>query len=194
MIRYIEVDGTHRYGQGDWTVPESALDTIPDCINACITHRFEWDTELGGVGRSHIWEVAGLNLYYYAVPPLAPTFSIPSAELLVITFSHGAQVAFHAFAAGLKGRLITLNPPVRGDMEDVIAKARPNISTWVNLYGDWKDIWAVLGAVGDRHFGIRRQFPQADHNILVPGKHGEALHDMEHQDRWREWVTLATQG
>lgn len=192
MIKYIEVDGTHRYLQGDWSVPESVLDTLPQCANACVLSRFEWDTALGGFGRSHAWEVAGLNLYYYAVPPLAPTFAIPSDELLVITFSHGAQVALHAFADGLKGRLITLNPPIRGDMDAVIAKARPNIRRWVNLYGDWKDLWAVLGAVGDGHFGIRRQFKQADVNIRVPGRHGAALHDQAHCGRWRDWVLEAT--
>lgn len=197
-MRYILVDGTHgAYDKDDWSRPDGRMvqEVLPACGLLPVNNDtpFRWSTALEGLwGKDIEWRVAGMALYQYAVPWLCPAHRIPGNDLLVISFSHGAQVALHAFAQGLKGRLLTINPPVRSDMESVIATARPNLLRWVNLYGDWKDVWAVLGAVGDGHFGLRRQFPQADVNLLVRGPHGAALRDSKFTATWPGWIAEVT--
>lgn len=190
---YIAVAGTWeaKRPETNFALPNSAfamnLETL-GFVPASELQPFEWSTEVDGLdGKNSVWEFAGLSLFYYAVPPLFPGARLKPEDTLVIAFSHGAQVAFHAFAHGLRGRLITVNPPVRSDMEPIIKKGRPNMIRWVNLYGDWKDVWAVLGAMRDGHFGIRRQFELADKNILVKGAHGAALH-REHNGDWSGWL------
>lgn len=190
MTKYVLVDGTHGVNRPqDFSSPAH---DFARCLAGIPLERafiFRWSTDLDGVwGKDEQWDVGGYNLYAEAVPPLAPERAIPSDELVIIAFSHGAQVAFNAFAYGMKGHLITVNPPVRSDIFPVIDKARPNIRRWLNLYGNWKDVWAVLGAIGDGHFGLRRQFPQADVNTMVPGPHGDALRNPAHYPEWAGWV------
>lgn len=189
---YIAVAGT--WGtkrKSDWSLPNSAFAMNLESLGyvpASELDPFEWSTEVDGLdGKNLVWQFSGLSLFYYVVPPLYPEARIPPDQTLIIAFSHGTQVALHAFAHGLKGRLITVNPPIRTDMEATVRKARPNILRWVNLYGDWKDVWAVLGAIRDGHFGIRRTFPQADENILVPGEHGAAL-TPRYNGSWAGWL------
>lgn len=194
MTRYLLVEGTHGETQQDqWNSPsgEFVRTVLPACgaVPVC-DEPFCWTTAVDGLfGKDTTWQVSGMQLYYYCVPPLCPASRVPSDELVVIAFSHGAQVALYAFAAGLKGSLITVNPPIRSDMDDVITKGLPNIHYWLNLYGDWKDVWAVLGAVGDGHLGIRRQYKQANRNEMVPGAHGAAIRQLgAHAGQWPAWV------
>lgn len=189
---YIAVAGT--WGERsarNFALPNSAfsmnLETL-GYVPASELQPFEWSTEIDGLcGKHAVWRFAGLSLFYYVAPPLYPEARIPGDQTLVIAFSHGAQVALYAFAAGLKGRLVTVNPPIRTDMEATIAQARPNILRWINLYGDWRDLWAALGALRDGHLGIRRKMPQADDNILVPGPHGAAL-TPRYNGAWADWL------
>lgn len=186
MTRYILVDGTagaHR--EGDWSAPGSPFRIALTKASAVEAAPFCWSTDLDGLwGKNTQWAIAGAMLYRTAVPFLCPERAVPPEELLIISFSHGTQVALLAFAAGMRGHLISVNPPIRSDMESTIQLARPNIRRWYNVYGDWKDIWAVLGEIGDGHFGLRRQYPQADRNLKVPGKHGTLLRDPRYIGAW----------
>lgn len=190
---YIPVDGTWgMMRQEEWSHIDSPFSRFMNSIgyeHISKDKPFWWTTDIDGLdGKNVVWLVGGQNLYYYVVPPLFPDERVPVEKTLIITFSHGAQVALHAFAMGMKGRLITVNPPVRDDMQPVIEKARPNILRWVNLYGNWKDYMAVLGALRDGHYNLRREFPEADKNILVPGGHGDALRDPKWQASWPGWL------
>jgi hypothetical protein len=188
-MRYILVAGTHgasRDDDFDALGSEFRTELNRLGLQPVSSTPFLWSTDIDGLwGKNIQWAIGGANLLSFAVPPLCPERAVPSKELLVIAFSHGAQVALHAFASGLKGRLITVNPPIRDDMEPVISHARTNIVRWVNIYGDWRDVWVVLGALRDGHFGIRRQFEQADANLLVEGGHGSALRNPEQFHHWQ---------
>lgn len=196
MKPYIPVSGTHGEQQAsDFARPFStfAEDMQTHLGWAPINQRepFRWSTALDGLAGQHLtWEFSGLALFYYVVPPLCPEKRTTPDDTLIIAFSHGCQVALYAFAHGMKGRLVTVNPPVRSDMDPVITLARPNIRRWVNVYGDWHDVWAVLGAVRDGHFGIRRQMRQADSNILAKGAHGVTLYDRSFFPAF--WSTVMT--
>lgn len=193
MTKYVLVDGTHGANRpDDFSSPTHDFAKALKAAGVEPAFTFHWSTDIDGLwGKDVQWWVGGYNLFVMAVPPLCPQCAIHPSNMLVIAFSHGAQVALNAFAMGLKGSLITVNPPVRSDMDAAIAQARPNIRRWVNLYGDWRDVWAVLGAIGDGHFGLRRQFAQADVNILVPGPHGDALRNPAHYPNWSNWIQEA---
>lgn len=200
MTRYILVAGTHGAERpDDFDSPDhffaDVLKFRANVLPVSIENRFVWSTALDGLaGKNYTWMAAGSNLYSYAVPPLCPEKRIPSNDLLVIAFSHGVQVALYAFALGLKGRFISVNPPIRDDMIDVAKQARPNIVKWLNLYGDWRDVWAVLGAVRDGHLGIRRKYPEGL-NIqqeLVPGAHGAAVRERKYAANWPRWIQQVT--
>lgn len=155
---------------------------------------FTWSTELGGVGfgRSdlRVWHAAGLNLYGYVVPPLCPDRRIPPEETVILAHSHGLQVALFAFAHGLKGRLVSVGGPVRKDMEPIARAARKNISSWLHLHNDFKDLWQVAGALFDGHVGIVRRHPLADMNDAMPGGHSAVLCDPGRFPLWieRSWI------
>lgn len=199
MPLFTPVDGTHEANDATrWSRPSSRwsryvaerFDLRP------LLPPFEWDTALDGVtGDSTTWRLNGKHLYHHLVPPRCPERRVPPDETLVIAFSHGVNVALHAFAYGLQGRLISVNPPIRADLKGVLALARPNLIRWVNLYGNWKDIWAVLGGIRDGHWGIRRKYPEdndldprPDAQFLVPGGHGAALRDDRHFVSWELWL------
>ena len=97
-------------------------------------------------------------------------------------------------AAGLRiPRLITIGSPVRGDMAEVWARARPQIGRWLHLYsaGDW---WQIFGQFGDGVIGRRRSMPLADRNVEVPGvHHADLLRDPARFDLWRSrgWLAWA---
>lgn len=195
MTRYILVDGTHgEHRENDWSAPGSEFRKRM-AVNGLVAVQppFEWTTALDGLwGKNVSWQVGGNNLFYHLVPPLCPERAVPSDELIVIAFSHGVQVALYAFAAGLRGRLISVCPPIRSDMFRVAQVARPNILRWLNLYGNWKDVWAVAGAIRDGHFGIQRSYPAGfcDTQEKVAGGHGAALRDPKilAGPQWAGWV------
>lgn len=194
---YVPVDGTHGTRRSDdWIAPDSEwtrmmADTGWYPLNQ--EYPYGWDTNLDGVfGKNHTWIAAGRSLFYYIVPPLCPEARIRPADTYIISFSHGTQVALYAFRSGLKGTLISVNPPIRNEMLDVARIARPNILRWINIYGDNRDIWALLGGLRDGHFGVRREFPMADENILVKGGHGAALRDSERFGIWRDILAKVT--
>lgn len=194
MLRYIIVNGTHGATRhGDFDAPGSkflaTLDNLAEPV--CREQPYCWSTALEGIDGDNIeWLVAGANLFQYAVPPLCPDRRVKSEELLVIAFSHGVQVALYAFSMGLKGRFISVNPPIREDMLAVARDARHNMVSWTNLYGNWKDTWAIFGAIRDGNWGLRRQYPEnfCTRQVLVPGGHGAALREDKYYPMWKEWV------
>lgn len=156
---------------------------------------YTWSTALGGVGFGNRdlagWEAAGINLLAYCVPPLCPSYRIPGDDLLVITHSHGLQVALFAFAHGLKGRLIDVSGPVRKDMEMITRLALPNIRHWLHIHSDRSDTWQWLGELFDGKLGIVRQHWAADRNDCVPKVgHSDLLRDPAQFRHWieRQWL------
>jgi hypothetical protein len=160
------------------------------------TRPFTWSTDLGGVGFGkgdlRVWQSGGVNLYAYAVPPLAPDARIPSSDLILIAHSHGLQVALCALAYGLKAdRLISIGSPIRKDMEAITAKARPNVRHWLHVHSDGSDRWQWIGELFDGGFRIRRDAPLADRNDFVANVgHSELLRNPANFHFWLEkgWV------
>lgn len=178
-----------------WWQPGSAFCGQALPAGACLaaTTPFVWSTNRDGLLETahRDWYAGGVNLLTYLVPPLCPESRVLPADCVVVAHSHGGQVALYAAAEGLKiDTLVTVATPVRGDMKDVIAEARPNIRFWRHLHGTWRDYVQVLGSIGDGIFGIHRAFPQADENITVRGvTHSAFLNDPQYFERWRkEWL------
>lgn len=194
MRRVILVDGTHGASRADdFTNPQHHFARTlasAGCVPVSAARPFGWDTSVDGIeGKNYVWIAAGASLYNYAVPVLCEEKRVPSDELLVIAFSHGVQVALYAFALGLKGTLISVNPPIRSEMIEVAKTAKPNLKGWLNLSGDWRDVWAVLGAFGDRNLSLRREYPAGMAlEVKVPGVHGAALRDEKHAAEWPAWI------
>lgn len=195
MLRYVLVAGTHgATRQNDFDAPGSKFRAVLDnyAQPVSVDRPFMWSTAYDGLDSKNIeWIAGGAALYTYCVPPLCPEHRVKPDELLVIAFSHGVQVALHAFAMGLRGRLISVNPPIRKDIYPVARIARPNLIRWTNIYGNWRDRWAVLGALFDGQVSFRKDYPSGfcDEQHLVPAGHGAALRDEKYFHLWKGWVT-----
>jgi hypothetical protein len=199
-MRAVLIAGTHEWDGGEptgWHVPGSPFVEFIQAQGIqpvfADNRPYLWSTGLGGVGIGNkdlaVWEAAGINLLAYCVPPLCPERRIPANDLLVITHSHGLQVALYAFAYGLKGRLIDVSGPVRKDMRVIAEAARPNIRSWTHIHSDQSDRWQWLGELFDGHLGIVRKHPLADRNSLVAGVgHSELLND---PTLFHHWITRA---
>ncbi len=163
---------------------------------------FVWSTSLDGIPgdvRHLDWRAGGVGLYGDVVPVLCPDRRVAPDETLVITHSHGLQVALHAFAEGLQGSLISVAGPVRDDMMDVARAAKPNLRKWIQIHGDAHDGWQILGVdwVGwavrclqGKNGEIVRDHPLADENVALAGiDHTTLLEDPTQFDRWPAWLT-----
>lgn len=197
-MRTVLVSGTHGWrGTNDrsWYSQGSPFVTFlqqqgVDVVFTPEGQPFIWSTDLGGVGFGKddhaVWSSAGMNLFWYCVPPLCPEKRIPPNELAVITHSHGLQVALYAAAAGLKIRvLIDVSGPVRKDMRSVAKKARPNIYFWDHVHSDASDRWQWIGSMFDGHLGIVRQHPLADVNTMIP--HAGHTGTLEQPELFKVW-------
>lgn len=194
MGRVILVAGTGGWHEGEWneaTSPFVAYLRSHQVEPIFADNRpFTWSTDLGGVGFGdkdlRCWHAGGINLYSYIVPPLCPDKRIPPIDTNVITHSHGLQVALFACAEGLKiNTLISVCGPIRKDMAPVAAKARPNITKWINLYSDGSDRWQWFGEFFDGHLGIVREAPLADVNKQIPETgHSGLVRDPQFQPQW----------
>lgn len=147
---------------------------------------FEWSTDLADSWkfwkkRRSDWEAGGAALLYYV-----DAADIAPSDTVVIAHSHGGQVVFHAAARGLKiDRLITVATPVRADMAETIAAARPNIRRWMHLCDAESDRTAFWGAFGDRRIGNVREFTQADRVVRVKRiGHSTLLNDYDKFPLW----------
>lgn len=208
MTTAILVAGTHGW-RGEvpadaWWSPQSAFAMyVFSTFNLAIAGRvpgqrpFIWTTsEDGALGQAFDalidWRAGGENLYQYAVPSLCAGARIAPADLTVIAHSHGRQVVLFAAEAGLEiGHLVTVCSPIRADVDKLTPHARARIGRWTHLYSDESDSWQIAGELGDGHLGWRREEPQADANVCVPGVgHTGLLEDPANFARWqRAWVT-----
>lgn len=129
---------------------------------------FAWNTDLDGpVGDNDIWKNAGKRL-----AKVAP----PGAH--IIAHSHGLAPAAYAADWLFKnsqqrrafGTVISLGTPPRTDVPyGYLATA---CGQWMHLYGDWRDLWAILGSAGDGTFNWwKRSMPYADKNIKCRANH-----------------------
>jgi pimeloyl-ACP methyl ester carboxylesterase len=142
---------------------------------------FDWSDDID-LGRGHEdWKAGGRAVFYYLVPPLYPT---PPCATNIIAHSHGGQVALYAAAYGLKiNCLITVGTPVREDMQEIIAVARPNIQRWLHLRSN-NDMWQWFGSWFDGGLKLNRDFKQADLNATMPKGHANILRDEELFPLW----------
>jgi len=203
MKRVVMVAGTNSWDPNsetrEWNQPGSEFSKYLQSQGVSLVfpdgRSFTWDTNLGGVGFGNDdlkgWNAAGINLYDYCVPPLAPDRRIRGENLVVLAHSHGMQVALFAFAAGLKGSLVSVGGPVRKDMEATVELARPNIQHWLHIHSDRKDWWQLLGALFDGRLGVYRKHPAADANDFMPDGHSAILRDPKYFPLWEErgWLT-----
>lgn len=136
---------------------------------------FEWSTALEGLrrGQHPIWETSGMALKWYCHK------YAPGEPVNLIAHSHGGQVAAYALAQGLKGNLITVATPVRGDMRKVWAKAAVNMGRWRHVYTDepWWKGWQNFGEIFDGRFGWTRKMPAPAENVKIPGEDHSSLMD-----------------
>ena len=151
---------------------------------------FTWDGDVGGVGIGDRdlrgWRAWGLALHAFVVPSLCPQMRIPGDELILVSHSHGGQVAAAALAAGLKAAAwLDVASPVRRDagMVDIYRRARANVQQWTHLYGGTKDRWQIRGAwdLGNplNFFKVSRENTHAHRNyqISVDADHDDYLQD-----------------
>ena len=157
----------------------------------CDGRPFTWTTRLNGwqfwkSSDDLDWRVAGVNLFAYVVPPIAPDRCVPPEHTHVVSHSHGLQVVLHACALGMKvNTLVDVAGPVRGDMRATARLARPNIRHWVHLYSDNSDRTQLGGQLFDGAFGIVRQHELADQNVPMPkAGHSGVLNDSQWFGVW----------
>lgn len=202
------VQGTHGWGRSadetQWwhhASPFATWLTAQDCLVLGAVRPFIWDTDLDGIGwlhrrpfKKHInWEAAGWALYNYLVPAIAREGFVvddyvPLADRNLVAHSHALQVVAYGCANGLKiNRLLTIGSPVREDMADVYAAALPNIGAWLHVHSDGSDRVQWFGELFDGHFGVVREAPLADRNVLIAKvAHSKLLNDPAAFPLWRE--------
>ena len=152
---------------------------------------FEWSYDLSGVltwmGRTHSdWIAGGAALTYYLR-------GLPYEQRNVIAHSHGGQVAAYAAAHSdcWIRRLITVSTPVRKDMQDTWAQARPNIGAWTHVAAKRGDWMIRLGELFDGAFGWTRQMPSADRNLIFPNiGHTGLFTDQQYFHHWPPLLDL----
>ena len=190
VTSYIAVGGTHSWlpgrRTGEWYHEDSRWSLYMKSQRFAPIigdgRPFTWSTQLDGLlfwRKGATWAAAGDALFAWIVPPLAPLMRVPPSQTNLIVHSHALQVALWACALGLKVHTLTsIAGPVRSDMADVAALARPNIRFWQHLYSDRSDRMQWLGEFGDGALGIVRQHPLADRNVSMPkAGHSGILND-----------------
>ncbi len=194
VIQYLAVNGTHenRGVDREWSHPESELSKYLERQSLLnIAHSamlpYDWSDDLD-IKQQSDWKAGGRSLFYYIAPPLRKEYAWPPSETVIVTHSHGLQVALWAAALGLKiDRLLDIAGPVRKDMMDTATAARPNIKHWMHFHSDASDKWQWLGEMFDGHFGIVRAHKLADINIGFPGVgHGNLLRDPTLFHQWMD--------
>ena len=181
------VAGTHGH-HDSWWKPESDFSRMLLSHGIRVADNsdpYAWCTRLEGLfGNNVVWDTSGKALRWYA------RSKVRHYPLSVVAHSHGGQVAAYAAAQGLQiERLVTVATPVRGDMDEVYSKAAQNIGRWVHLHSN-NDIWQVLGGLMDGKWGIHREVPYADENIMVPDiQHSDFLHpELWEENGWWTYI------
>jgi hypothetical protein len=205
MIKYLPVQGTwETRTEGSWSLPSSPLSAYLEPrglhnLSGDGTIPYAWSTDLDFAQGDHqAWIAGGKALFYYLVPPLNPAGAWPPAETVIVTHSHGLQVALYAAALGLKiDRLLTFMGPVRKDMMSIAEQARKNIRSWRFVRSDESDRWQWFGELFDGHLGVVRNHPLADINERVPHVgHAGVLRDPANFPLWESngWIDFLKDG
>lgn len=147
-------------------------------LDAAHFEPFRWSGEISGIERLYpwnwfrrpellAWRAGGQALNYLLNNRRCP---VRVENVNIVAHSHGGQCALMAAAEGLKiRRLLTVGTPIRADMHEIIAAARPNIESWWHVCDPSGDKMQLLGGIGDGRFGVRQRFKEADRNVLIPG-------------------------
>jgi hypothetical protein len=118
---------------------------------------------------------------------------VPYEARNLVAHSHGGQVALYTAADGTPIRtLVTVGTPVRGDMEDVYAAARPHIGWHLHVCDAVFDLWGTLGQLFDGDVRIERTWPKVVAGGPGPDLtltlehigHTKLLHDPREVHRW----------
>lgn len=194
---YLPVQGTEgwqvddpdpRHPRNWWRAGSLLVDELAGCGIQLLDPEdpFVWSTNLDGV---HFWErwpwfhsrkdkrdwLAGgkaLRWYVLGHRPMAN----PHAPLVLITHSHGVQIAHYAAAEGLRiDYLLDIAGPVRADVLTETAAGLTNIGHWMHVTDGEFDLVQTLGWIGDGHVGPVAlpasvevvRLPEIDHSELL---------------------------
>ena len=173
------VPGTNG-GKDDWTSAGSPFRVFFIGKGYRCIQFLGWTGDLDGVpgivgenGKHADWIAGGWAASYLLA-------AMPYEDRVVIAHSHGGNVMPYACAlAGLSIRaLITVCTPVRKDMFDTYAAAKPHIGHWTHVYADGWDLWQRAGELFDGAVGWNRTMPAADQNVGLTGiSHTKLLTD-----------------
>lgn len=202
MIAFVPVHGTwgHPPQVGDWWLSNSELMAFlgkHGLEPLRPSDPFLWSGDVnGGIdwpwsSRDHTdWQAGGHALRWYL---REGTDYVPINQRRIVSHSHGLQVVLYACAQGLKiDRLLSITGPVRDDMKEIAAMARPNIGRWHHAYSDG-DRMQAFGAMLDGAWGIHRKaiyqsrvgLIAADQNIGIKKiGHSGVLRDPQYFEKW----------
>jgi hypothetical protein len=163
---------------------------------------FVWTTELDGLAFWQRWKwfrsrrdkrgwlAGGKAARWYAVLKgylsLSPRLSAeeraivlarPRRILVMITHSHGLQLALNAANEGLViDYLLDIAGPVRADVLEETRDGLKNIGHWMHVTAEDGDLIQVLGRIGDGHVGAAVELPKSVRVVPLPGiSHSELL-------------------
>lgn len=196
MTSYCGVHGTWGWPatSGDWWQADSPLSWFlmrHGLAPMRPKDLFSWSGDVDGwlrwpfgANRSHCdWQAGGKALRWYLRDGRSRRNYVRVTDRRVIAHSHGLQVVLYACSEGLRvDRLLSVTGPIRDDMAEIAARARPNIRRWVHVHTDAKDRMQVYGAMFDGVWGIHRKAiwgsVHADEHIEIPGiRHSGLLND-----------------
>jgi pimeloyl-ACP methyl ester carboxylesterase len=188
--RLILVPGTWH---GDWVEKESPFRQYLEAHDfRCLPFR-GWSGDVDGIpaglnlaeSKKHSdWIAGGWSLMYLLR-------NLPYEKRNVIAHSHGGQVAIYAAAlARLQiHRLVTVCTPVRKDMAEMYAKAKPLIGRWRHVSADGWDFMQRAGELfdGNLNWTQARKMPEAHENVLIKGiGHSKLLYAPECFPLWEQ--------
>lgn len=166
---------------------------------------FVWSTDLGGVAFWQRWKwlkwlksrrdkrdwlAGGKTAKWYArmkgylvIPPKsmpevrAALLATKRTPLVMVTHSHGLQIALNAANEGLViDYLLDISGPVRADVLAECADGLQNIGHWMHVTAESGDLIQVLGRLGDGHAGGAVPLPASVHVVSIPDvNHSELL-------------------
>jgi hypothetical protein len=198
MIGYLPIQGTEgwqvddpdpRHPRNWWRQGSLLVDELASHGLAllCPEDPFVWSTDLDGEQfwerwpwfRSRKdkrdWLAGGKALRWYLLSrfPLAS----PRPPLVLLTHSHGVQIAHYAAAEGLRiDYLLDIAGPVRADVLQETAAGLKNIGHWMHVTDGDGDLIQTLGRIGDGHVGGAVQLPQSVQIVRHDGiDHSELL-------------------
>ena len=144
-----------------------------------------WSTAFGFFSNGHqVWQYGGVS----ALRPYL--LKLPEEDRFIIAHSYGGAVVAYALAAKptIKIRaLITVDCPLRRDLDPIWEQARPAIPLHIHLYSKgWGSRIRVLG----QRFRFMREMPWADHNLYIEGGHSGVLRLPKHIPQIDESLAL----